>query len=112
MSTGDAGGKVFIRSKSIWSICYFDLYRSKATEFSVNPDNNHEIIPPFKVLDGLGDNVAEGIIKARNEKAFTSVEDFKERAPISDKHYKKLDSLHVFKDMKESDQVSLFDFSY
>ena len=88
-----------------------DINKSLAKDFVIDEEHN-ALIPPFIVLDGLGDNVAEGIIKARKEKAFTSIEDFRERAPISEKHFKKLQSLNTFKDMKESDQVSLFDFSY
>ncbi|MCQ2792449.1 MAG: PolC-type DNA polymerase III [Bacilli bacterium] len=88
-----------------------DVNRSLAKDFVIDEVNN-ALIPPFIVLDGLGDNVAQGIIKAREAKAFTSVEDFKERAPISKKHLDKLTSLHAFKDMRESDQISLFDFSY
>ncbi|MBQ0035365.1 MAG: PolC-type DNA polymerase III, partial [Firmicutes bacterium] len=85
-----------------------DLYRSLATEFRVNPDNNHEIIPPFKVLDGLGDNVAISIVEARNKGNFLSKEDLQDRSQLSTTLIKKLDALGVLKGLDDTNQVSLF----
>ena len=85
-----------------------DLYKSLATEFRVNPDNNHEIIPPFMVLDGLGDNVAESIVKAREERPFLSKEDLAERTQLSNTLIKKLDDLGVLDGLDDSNQMSLF----
>ena len=85
-----------------------DLYKSEATQFRVNPDNNHEIIPPFIVLDGLGDNVGESIIKARNEGNFLSKEDLLDRTLLSQTLLKQLDKIGVLKDLDESNQISLF----
>lgn len=85
-----------------------DLYKSLATEFRVNPDNNHEIIPPFKVLDGLGDNVAESIVAAREERDFLSKEDLAERTQLSNTLIRKLDDLGVLKGLDDSNQMSLF----
>ena len=85
-----------------------DLYKSQATKFMVNPDNNKEIIPPFKVLDGLGDNVAESIVSARNEREFLSKEDLMDRTLLSNTLLKKLDDLGVLNKLDESNQMSLF----
>lgn len=85
-----------------------DINRSLATEFLVNPNDHHEIIPPFVILDGLGENVAESIIKARNEREFVSKEDLLNRTQLSQTLMKKLESLHVLDGMEESDQISLF----
>ena len=85
-----------------------DLYRSLATEFTVNPDDPREIIPPFKVLDGLGDNVAESIVAAREEREFLSKEDLMERTQLSQTLLKKLDDLGVLKGLDDSNQMSLF----
>ena len=41
-----------------------DLYRSKATEFLIDGDT---LIPPFVAMDGLGENVAKQLIRAREE---------------------------------------------
>ena len=85
-----------------------DLYKSLATEFRVNPDNDHEIIPPFKVLDGLGDNVAQSIIEAREDREFLSKEDLMDRTQLSTTLCKKLDEMGVLKGLDDSNQMSLF----
>jgi len=85
-----------------------DLNRSLATEFLVNPDNNHEIIPPFKILDGLGDNVAISIVEARNKGTFLSKEDLIDRTQLSQTLVKKLTSLGVLSGLDDSNQMSLF----
>ncbi|MDO4501253.1 MAG: PolC-type DNA polymerase III [Erysipelotrichaceae bacterium] len=85
-----------------------DLYKSLATEFRVNPDNDHEIIPPFKVLDGLGDNVAVSIVEAREQREFLSKEDLMDRTQVSNTLLKKLNELGVLKGLDDSNQISLF----
>ena len=85
-----------------------DLYKSYATEFRVNPDNDHEIIPPFTVIDGLGGNVAESVVEARENGAFLSKEDLSDRTQLSNTLIKKLSDLHVLDGLDESNQVSLF----
>ncbi|MBQ1477152.1 MAG: PolC-type DNA polymerase III, partial [Erysipelotrichaceae bacterium] len=85
-----------------------DLNRSLAKEFLVNPEDHHEIIPPFKILDGLGDNVAVSIVEARNERPFLSKEDLVARTQISQTLLKKMESLGVLKDLDDSNQISLF----
>ena len=85
-----------------------DLYKSLATEFRVNPDDHHEIIPPFKVLDGLGDNVAISIVEAREKGAFLSKEDLMDRTQLSTTLCKKLGDLGVLEGLDESNQMSLF----
>ncbi|MBQ1568031.1 MAG: PolC-type DNA polymerase III [Erysipelotrichaceae bacterium] len=85
-----------------------DLYRSLATEFTVNPDDHHEIIPPFKVLDGLGDNVAVSIVEAREKGDFLSKEDLMDRTQLSTTLCKKLSDLGVLNGLDESNQISLF----
>lgn len=41
-----------------------DLYRSQATEFLIDRDT---LIPPFVAMDGLGENVAKQLVRAREE---------------------------------------------
>ena len=85
-----------------------DIERSLATEFLVNPDNHHEIIPPFVILDGLGANVAESIVKARNERSFISKEDLLNRTQLSQTLLRKLEALKVVDNLEDSNQISLF----
>ena len=91
-----------------YKISNIDINKSKAKDFIID-GATQSLIPPFMVLDGLGNAVADGIIKARNEKPFSSVEDFQDRTPISKKHIDKLYSMGVFRNIKESEQLSLFD---
>lgn len=86
-----------------------DIERSDAVNFVVDKENK-ALIPPFKVLDGLGENGANEIIRARNERPFESQEDLKNRAKITEKNLKKLRELHVLDHLRENDQLSLFDF--
>lgn len=85
-----------------------DIEKSLATEFLVNPENNHEIIPPFKVLDGLGDNVAVSIVEARNERPFISKEDLINRTQLSNTLIKKMDEMGILKNLDDTNQISLF----
>ncbi|MCF0114215.1 MAG: PolC-type DNA polymerase III, partial [Erysipelotrichaceae bacterium] len=91
-----------------YRISNVDLYKSKATQFSVIKGEEKVIIPPFNILDGLGDNVARSIEKAREEGEFLSKEDLKNRTQLSDTLIKKLDSLGCLKDLQERNQISLF----
>ena len=85
-----------------------DLNRSLATEFRVDPENRRQIIPPFKILDGLGDNVAESIVSAREEREFLSKEDLLDRTLLSQTLIKKLDALGVLHTLDETNQMTLF----
>lgn len=42
-------------------------YRSQATEFLIDGDT---LIPPFVAMDGLGENVAKQLVRAREEVRF------------------------------------------
>ena len=85
-----------------------DLYKSEAKQFKVNPDNNHEIYPPFIVLDGLGENVAESIVEARKQRDFLSKEDLMNRTQLSQTLCKKLTDMGVLNGLDDSNQMSLF----
>ena len=91
-----------------YRLANIDINRSLAKEFLVNPEDDHEIIPPFIVLDGLGENVAESIVKARKENAFISKEDLMNRTQLSYTLLKKMDELNILKDLDEENQMTLF----
>ena len=67
-----------------------------------------EFLVPFTILDGLGDNVGESIVRARRERPFGSKEDLLRRTQLSKTLADKLSQLGVLKDLDESDQMSLF----
>lgn len=85
-----------------------DLMVSHATEWRLDPRSDNAIIPPFNVVDGLGNNVAAGIVSAREEREFISKRDLITRGGISAALVKKLDDLGVTEHLQESNQMSLF----
>ena len=87
-----------------------DLSKSLAKEFLVNPDNHKEIIPPFIVIDGLGEAVANKIVSERDEKnkPFSSIQDLIDRTSIPKPIINKLEHMGVFKGMDQSNQTTLF----
>lgn len=84
-----------------------DLKKSLATDFLV--EGNY-LIPPFSAIDGLGDSVATSIVKAREEKMFSSKEDFKKRTKVTTTHMKIMEELGITSSLNEDDQISLFNF--
>ena len=87
-----------------------DINISDAKNFIVNYDLN-SIICPFISIDGLGEQVADSIINARNEKFFKSLEDFENRTKVTKQHLKLMSDLHILDNLKENDQLSLFDIN-
>ena len=87
-----------------------DLYRSDATEFVVDHEHN-ALIPPFHVVDGLGDAAAESIVEARKAGKFLSKEDLLKRATkLNGTNLNDLSDLHVLDGLGETNQMSLFEF--
>lgn len=91
-----------------FSIGKIDMHKSLATTWCTDPDDNKVIVPPFNVLDGLGDNVARSIVKAREEADFLSKEDLLNRTQLSQTAIKKLEALGCLEGMQDSNQMSLF----
>lgn len=58
-----------------------DIEKSDAKKFVITEDGKGLIIP-FTALDGLGENVADAIVKARKEAPFISQEDLQKRGHI------------------------------
>lgn len=85
-----------------------DINKSDSSNFLIDEEDEHILIPPFKTLDGLGEAVAKKIIEERNQKAFYSVEDFQTRGKVNATTIEKLRSLGLFEGMPETSQLSLF----
>ena len=86
-----------------------DLYRSHATEFVVDAEDG-SLIPPFVVIDGLGEAAAESVVEARKEGNFTSKEDLLRRTKLSSTNVEDLSSIKALEGLGESDQMTLFEF--
>ena len=84
-----------------------DLYKSDATKFIVNHENK-SLIPPFIVLDGLGETAARSIIEARKEKEFTSKIDLAKRTQINKTVLEKMEKLGITSKLASTDQLKLF----
>lgn len=84
------------------------LDKSLAGEFCLDPDNPQAIIPPFKVIDGLGVNAAQSVVDQRQIQPFISKRDLMERTSINQTLIKRLEELHVLDHLDEDNQLSLF----
>lgn len=91
-----------------YKIGKIDLYKSLATEFTVEKDDHRIIIPPFTTIDGLGENVAKSIVEAREKGPFLSKEDLTSRTQCSLTLLRKLEVLGAIDGLQEKNQMSLF----
>lgn len=73
-----------------------DINKSDSREFLIDKEDKNCLIPPFIIIDGLGDIVAETILKERNKKTFDSIEDFKQRTSVNKTQFKKMLDIGVF----------------
>lgn len=92
-----------------YNISMITLEKSISRYWIVDQETN-SIIPPFNVLDGLGEAAAETVVEARKKRPFYSIEDLQSRTRLSQQHIETLKRLKVLKDLPESDQISLFDW--
>ncbi|MCD8204922.1 MAG: PolC-type DNA polymerase III [Coprobacillus sp.] len=93
-----------------YSFSNIDLYKSDASNFVIDEENN-KLIPPFICLEGVGLNVAQSVVESRKDGEFKSKEDLAERTSLSSTNIKKLDELGVISflpDSNKSQQLSLF----
>jgi len=81
--------------------------KSDAKYFQI-ADDGITLIPPFRVIDGLGDTVAQSIQAEAKENRFISIEDFQKRCRVSNTLVDKMRAMNLFGDLPESSQLSLF----
>ncbi len=84
------------------------ITKSDASEFRLDPDDDKAIIPPFSAVEALGENVAQSIVKARQEKPFMSKEDLLNRTSLTKTLLERLDSLEALEGLDDKNQLSLF----
>ena len=82
-----------------------DLYKSDHEKFLVFGD---QILPPLRCLPGMGENAAKGIVEARKDGDFLSVEDLVQRAKVNKTSVEGLRSVGCLEGLPESNQLSLF----
>ena len=102
-----------------------DLRKSDAKFWTIDAENN-AIVPPFSVIPNFGTAAAEGIVAARSHGGpFLSKEDLIERVrqeplPNDPTHFYSLgtsamaalDDVGATKGLDDTNQMSLFDFSF
>ncbi len=88
-----------------------DLMKSHSSEWTIGEDGK-TIVPPFTVIPNFGSKAAEAIEEARKEGEFLSIEDLKDRANLGSSTIDALREYGSLEGMNESNQLSLFDFSF
>jgi len=82
-----------------------DLYNSDAAKYFII-DNG--LLPPLGALEGVGVNAAKNIVQARQEKAFSSIEDLRLRARVSKTVIDALREHGCLEGLPENNQMLLF----
>ena len=82
-----------------------DIYKSDAKKFLVEGD---KIRLPFSSLSGVGESAAVALANAREGGEFISIEDFQQRAKVSNSIIDLLRNMGTFKNLPESSQLTLF----
>ena len=82
-----------------------DLYRSDVHKFLIEDGN---IRCPFISLPGLGESAAIPIAQAREQGAFLSIEDLKNRGKVGDSVIEILRGHGALQGMTETNQISMF----
>lgn len=85
-----------------------DVEKSDAMAFEIIDD--HTLLAPFRAVDGLGNNVAKQIVKAREESPFLSKEDLQKRGKVSKSLIEYMSEQHMLDNLPDQNQLSLFDF--
>ena len=84
-----------------------DLDKSHANNFVIEGD---ALIAPFRAIPGLGGNVANQIVQAREAQPFLSKEDLATRGKVSKTIIDYMNENGVLKNLPDENQLSLFDF--
>ncbi len=92
-----------------YTFANIDLYRSHYSDFLVDHDRKC-LIPPFAVLDNLGESAGKTVIEERDKGPFTSKEDLLRRTKLSSTNVDDLSHIGALKGLGDSDQMSLFEF--
>lgn len=92
-----------------FSFANVDINKSDATTFLIDKENN-QLIPPFIVIDGLGEAAAYSVVEARKDGEFTSQENLLKRTKLNSTNVEELANLGSLGNMGETEQMSLFDF--
>lgn len=96
--------ELYVRGFKVLSV---SMDESAATRFIIKEEEK-ALLPPLIAIDGLGASQAEEIVRGREEKPYTSLEDIKKRGKIGDSMIEKLKELGIVNHLPELDQIVLF----
>jgi len=83
-----------------------DLYRSDSNAFIMIKDKG--LLCPFSAMEGIGTQAAINVIKARDKKKFSSIEDLGIRAKLNKSVIESLRESGALKGLPETEQMNLF----
>ena len=84
-----------------------DIFCAQSRLFQIVDD---KLMPSLSSIDGLGEKAADAVVEAAKDGPFLSKDDFRMRTKVSKTVIDLMDSLHLFGDIPESNQISMFDF--
>ncbi len=82
-----------------------DIYKSDSDKFIIEEDG---LLPPLKSLQGVGENAAKSIVKARKSGKFLSIEDIVTRSKATKTVIEALQEHGCLEGMSEKNQLSIF----
>ncbi len=85
-----------------------DLYKAKAKMFQIV---DGKLMPSFASIEGMGDKAAEAVEEAAKDRAYLSLDDFRQRTKVSKTVIDLMSELGLFGNLPKSNQLSLFDFT-
>ncbi|MDR2976073.1 MAG: PolC-type DNA polymerase III [Streptococcaceae bacterium] len=83
-----------------------DLYESQAKDFVIE---GNTLIPPFVVMDALGETAAESVVEARQGSKFLSKNDLKQKTKLTQTNIDALTDLGTLSGLPEDNQLDLFE---
>lgn len=86
-----------------------DFKKSQISHFIIKKDKDTDVqylIPPFNIIDSLGEAVALSIIKARDKSPITSVKDLEIRTIVTKTQMKIFDDLKILDSLSRDNQLS------
>lgn len=96
-----------------YKVSPINLEQSESTTWVIDKKNN-QLIPPFTIIEGLGESAAEKLVLENRKQHFISLEDFKQRSGLNKTLIKKFSDLEISDNLaikqEQKKQFSIDDF--